>query len=1230
MNIDLAVVARDLRLPPEKIERSVQLLDQGNTIPFITRFRKDQTGGLNEEQLLAIKQRVTSLRSLAERKAFVLKSIQSQSKLTDELATEIEKTTTARRLEDLYHPFKAKKQSRAQTARHQGLEPLAHEILEGTNADVDMSAQATHYVRVDKGLTSVDDVIKGVGDLLAERFSEDSSLRTKLRKILWDSGSLVSQPSTPQGGSTVTKQTTKKTPPPSPPADLGDDAHPTKSKTPAVSATLTDSAVESIPATPTEGLAPTPAAALTEQPSATQTPTPQQPAADPSIAQTPASEKSTRDVAQTSSPPAQPIDTAVSSPDQNTTQPTAQPTEPSAAEPTDGAGSPVPDATDDSSPDKSTFKMASAGSDPEDQSQPTSSSPQHQPLKPTQPAQTPPTTISDPDAPSPVVADPAEASKTANDSGDTSGVHGDTQTPATSAAATIPAEPSAATPGPSVDSHATAATADAPKVSSPSSPAAKPKKKKRKKKKKKDDSAFKDYYDFKQSLKSLPNHQILAINRGERANRLKVKIAYDEKQMVDVAAEHLIPADHPFRSFLEKCVHDALNRLIIPSLEREIRRELTEKSEKHAVDVFAANLKNLLLTPPLRSRRVMAIDPGFKSGCSVAILDNQGQCLASDHVFVVGNKQRRDESRQKVATLVKDHHIDMIAIGNGVGCRETEQMVSDAIAEFLTDHPVRYIIVNEAGASIYSTSEVGREELPDHTPAVRSAISIGRRLQNPISELVKISPANIGVGMYQHDVKAKHLSESLDEVVQFCVNRVGVDVNSASPSLLKFVSGMNALTARRLYEYRRENGGIKNRQQLKEVSGLGEATFVQAAGFLRISDGDNPLDSTSIHPESYPIAEEIIQRADATPEELFPPRQPPTPVPKASTTPPPTVAANPVAANPVAAVPGSLETSSPDTSETDGLPDQSNPTATAALTPVAVAVASDEEPIAPQPQSTPPINDATAAPPTAGETPTDPPVDPPTAVAQPVPTPSTSVATGDDREKSKRRKEIIERIAALDLDAIASEKQVGKMLMTDLVRAIKKPLWDPRDKISKPISRRGILKADDLKPEMQLEAQVVNVVDFGVFVDIGLGESCLVHVSQLSTRYISDPQMVYAVGDILKVWVSEIDAQRRRVKLTAIRPGTKKESSRGRRRNDSKRDGTKPPRADGKPAHARPAHARPKFERKKTERRPPAKPKPVIPITDEMLKGDAPMRSFSDLLQFKKKSPDDQKKNGES
>jgi len=440
------------------------------------------------------------------------------------------------------------------------------------------------------------------------------------------------------------------------------------------------------------------------------------------------------------------------------------------------------------------------------------------------------------------------------------------------------------------------------------------------------------------------------------------------------------------------------------------------------------------------------------------------------------------------------------------------------------------MVVNEAGASIYSTSEVGRQELPDLTPAVRSAISIARRSQDPLSELVKISPHNIGVGMYQHDIRAKHLAESLDDVVQFCVNRVGVDVNTASPSLLKFVSGMNSLTAKRVCEYRQENGPFKNRQELKNVSGFGDATFVQAAGFLRINGGDNPLDSTA--------------KSDSTPEELFAHRH---------------IAA---ASTPTATEVSSNSDDSAAATKTDAEPAKKTDSETSAA---AVEATKETAPSAQESKASD----------------------------------ETSVETKPQPTVGPKRKAIIDRMMALDLDAIAKEKSIGSMQMTDLVRTIRKPSWDPRDKTSKPIMRRGLIKINDLKPGMQLDAQVVNVVDFGAFVDVGLGESCLVHVSQLTTKFINDPQLVFAVGDVMKVWVVEVDAERRRVKLTALAPGTKKQ--RFSRSGGSKSRG----KGEGKFA-----------------RRPP-KPKKIIPITEEMISGEAPMRSFSDLLQFKKKTGDE-------
>ena len=358
-------------------------------------------------------------------------------------------------------------------------------------------------------------------------------------------------------------------------------------------------------------------------------------------------------------------------------------------------------------------------------------------------------------------------------------------------------------------------------------------KKKKKKKKKKKPDPFKDYHDFQQPLNNLPPYRILAINRGERAGKLKVRIKVDPQLVQDQAFACLVPEDHPSAEFLKRCALETLQRSLIPSVEREVRRELTEQAERHALEVFANNLRSLLLQPPLRNKTILAIDPGYKHGCSVAIIDPCGNLLETGQVFIVGKASRQEDSHGRLRDWVLGHQVDVIAIGNGTACRQVEQLVSESIEQHLADHPIRYVMVNEAGASVYSTNDVGRVEFPVLTPAMRSAVSIGRRLQDPLSELVKIAPASLGVGMYQHDIRGKHLSESLEEVVQSCVNQVGVDLNTASVSLLKFVSGLNALTARRIVEYRQEQGRFEDREQLKQVSGVGDATFIQAAGFIR-------------------------------------------------------------------------------------------------------------------------------------------------------------------------------------------------------------------------------------------------------------------------------------------------------------------------------------------------------------------------------------------------------------
>ena len=777
LKIDFSIVARDLKLPPEKIAKTVELLDAGNTIPFVTRFRKDLTGGLNEQQVLAIKQRVGQLRALAERKTFVLKSIDSQGNLSEDLALQIKKATTSRRLEDLYLPFKPQKQSRAALARQQGLEPLADDILQANSPDVEIATRAPEFVRVDKGLNSVDDVIKGVGDIIAEKFSGNDELRSKLRRIMWSDGKLAAE--------SIVKPEKK--------------SEPEQKSEPDSAAPATDETVASEPAATNETV----------------------PTSEPQDSQETSKQQAKLDSDQPVEG-ATPLK-AVSEAKPSETAPVAEavPAVETASEGVDDNGQNQEDKQGDAVVEEETVANGS-----------------------------------------PVEAEASEAAVVQESTEDATTTEeakpNDEATPGEKDSKDVAGKPAS--------EDAVASVVEAEGVES----TAKPKKKKKKKKKKKPvEDPFKDYKDFAQPIKQLPHHRVLAINRGERSGNLRVKILVEGDALTTMADSLLVPADHPFREFLLKCSSDALCRLIQPGLEREIRRELTEVAEQHAVEVFANNLRNLLLQPPMRNRKVMAIDPGFKRGCSVAVLDASGNLLDSGHVFVVGNQTRRDESKQKLAVWVKQHQVDLIAIGNGAACRQTEQLVSDLIADELQEFKTTYTMVNEAGASIYSTSEIGRVEHADLSPSIRSAVSIGRRLQDPLSELVKISPANIGVGMYQHDVKAKHLSESLDEVVRFCVNQVGVDVNTASPSLLKYVSGLNSLTARRVVEYRQEHGRFENRDDLKKVSGFGDATFVQAAGFLRVHGGDSPLDCTSIHPESYSIASDVLARIGVSMEEFF-------------------------------------------------------------------------------------------------------------------------------------------------------------------------------------------------------------------------------------------------------------------------------------------------------------------------------------------------------------------------
>jgi uncharacterized protein len=831
--IDFGRLTRELGIPQDALQRTVALLDEGNTVPFITRYRRDATGGLDERQIGAIRESVSKLRQLEERKQTILRSIESQHALTDELRQLIERADSIKRLEDLYLPYRPKKQTLCTKAREQGLGPLAEEILAQDKACENLDARAGDFVNTDKGVPDGATALLGAGHILAEQFSENAELRQKVRKVYRKTGKLASQKA---------EENAKK------------------------------------------------------------------------------------------------------------------------------------------------------------------------------------------------------------------------------------------------------------------------------------NQQFHDYLDFREPLSRIPPHRVLAINRGERAKILRVRVESDEAAIEQLAIETIVPPDHAHKEFLTGCVRDALSRLVLPSLEREARRELTEKAETHAVEVFARNLRNLLLQPPLPNKRILAIDPGYKNGCKLAVLDEFGALVSHDVIYVVGSDEQKAEARTKLAEMLKQNNISVVAIGNGTACRQTEQLVAEIIGNELAGIDLHYVVVNEAGASVYSTSEIGREEFPQCDAIQRSAISIGRRLQDPLSELVKIDPASIGVGLYQHDAAARHLRDTLDDVVQSCVSFVGVELNSASTPLLRYVSGMNQLTARRVYEHRQQNGAFKNRRQLLDVSGLGNATFVQAAGFLKIIGGDDPLDATWIHPENYEAAKKLLEK-------------------------------------------------------------------------LGIDLA--------------------------------------------------SVAGGTSAAR------IRELVQPLDRAALATELGVGRLALDDMIEALCKPGRDPREDLPPPIFRKDVVKFEDLQQGMELRGTVLNVVDFGAFVDVGLSDSGLVHISQLSAGYVRDPHDVVAVGDQVRVWVSAIDKERRRVALTMIAPGTERPKperpQRGPRRRDAPQQQPAQPTAqtaqktpDRTPRQPKRA-AKPRGERRgRRDRRDAPRPqrtgayekraaKTLVPITKAMEEGKEFMRSFGDLLQFHQKKKEQAK-----
>jgi len=710
-------IAAELGLAPRQVRAVAALLDDGNTIPFIARYRKEMTGELDEHRLRAIEERRNYLKQLEERKAEVIRLIDEQGKLTDELREAIKRAVKLQEVEDLYRPYRQKRKTRASVARERGLEPLAAWLLVQPR-EGDPLAEALKYVDEEKGVPTPEEALQGAKDILAEDWSDDAGIRGWVRKFTREHGVLQSR-----------------------------------------------------------------------------------------------------------------------------------------------------------------------ARDPEKE------------------------------------------------------------------------------------------------------------------------SVYEMYYEYSEPVRRIPPHRVLAINRGEREDVLAVAIDVPLEPVMDELRRRVIRGPSATEAILAEALEDAYKRLIAPSIEREIRAELTEKAEEQAIGVFAENLRHLLLQPPVKGRVVLGVDPAYRTGCKLAVVDETGKLLEVAVAYPTPPHNRTAEAEAVFRRLIERHNVDLIAIGNGTASRETERFVADVIRN-LPERRLQYVMVSEAGASVYSASKLAAEEFPDLDVAERSAVSIARRLQDPLAELVKIEPKSIGVGQYQHDVAQKRLEESLAAVVESAVNHVGVDVNTASPSLLSYVSGINSTLAKNIVKVREERGKFRNRQELLNVPRLGAKTFEQCAGFLRITDGDNPLDRTPIHPESYSVVERLFAELGLS---------------------------------------------------------------------------------------------------------------------------LADIGTPACRERLKD----------VDPASLAPRLDVGVPTLRDILDSLQRPGRDPREDLPPPIFRTDVLDITDLRPGMELRGTVRNVVDFGVFVDIGIKNDGLVHISQLSDRYVKHPTEVVAVGDTVTVWVLDVDVKRGRVGLTMRGPVSK-------------------------------------------------------------------------------------------
>ncbi len=711
----IAKLAEELQIKKGQAEAAVKLIDEGNTIPFIARYRKEMTGSLDDQVLRELYERLCYLRSFLEQREKIRASITEQGLITEEIELALNNAETMAELEDIYRPFRPKRKTRATVAKAKGLEPLAVAILENSENGAALETLAEGYINEELGVASVSEALSGASDIIAETISDDASIRKRLRVVMMNSALLFAK----------------------------------------------------------------------------------------------------------------------------------------------GA--------------------------------------------------------------------------------------------------------------------------------------------------KEDLGVYEMYKEYSEEVRKIAGHRALAINRGEKEDFLKAGIEFDRIKALSIIGSSYVPETSPYKEFLSLAAEDSYDRLIFPSVEREIRNELTEKASDSAIKVFSVNLKQLLMQPPVKGKVTLGLDPGYRTGCKVAVVDATGKVLDTGVIYPVPPHNKIEEARKIITNLIKKHKVEIIAIGNGTASHETEVFAADLIKEI---GGVKYMVVSEAGASVYSASPLAAKEFPDYDVSLRSAVSIARRLEDPLSELVKIDPQAIGVGQYQHDMPKAKLTEALGGVVESCVNSVGVDLNTASVPLLARVSGLSEAVAKNIVIYREENGEFSSRAELKKVPKLGPKAYEQCAGFLRIIGGKNVLDSTAVHPESYDAAKKLLSRLGFT----------------------------------------------------------------------------------------------------------------------------------DSDVKKNAVGSISEKIEELGAESIAEELGIGVITLNDIASELKKPGRDPRDELPAPLLREDVMSLEDLKVGMELTGTVRNVVDFGAFVDIGVHEDGLVHISQITNRFIKHPSEELSVGDIVKVWVISVDIAKKRIGLTMKQP----------------------------------------------------------------------------------------------